>query len=211
MKVRLIVLCLASVLVQSIEAQEHVPRAGLGKVKEWLFHSQNGEVRVTLTAHMTAFQPPVFTSLSFDAQKTESAPTIREEAEFLGVVFREMPSLGYSPLSIRTITLSIRESELRGRIEQAIVNSGKWRSCLGLKYCSEAQVVVDEFLRSENAYRQFDGVLQQFGLTRKKVRADDVTVSLPSGSQLDGERHSKLTPQVSCWGQIVIDVDLTKL
>jgi len=177
----------------------------LDEIKQWRFDVQHGAINFKLSSY-THGERPRNMVLSMDLAVDSTAIT-SEEADLLRRVLQEIPSLGYEPRRLKMITASSDESELRGGINLAITRSGKWRSCVGLKYCYEAQKVADQFLKSVDAYKEFDDVLQRYGLKRKRVSMDDMacaTVSeLGSASRSDGGEPNT----ISCSGLILIELE----
>lgn len=199
------VLCVVLAFAQTIQAQNGVSRP-FERVKHWQFHSQHGNVSVQLIAFMHAFHPPMYNTISIDASEAVSPPSTEELAGFLQVVLQEMSSLGQDPHRLEAITIAIQESEYRDGIAQTIERSGKWKSCLREKYCNEAQPVVMQYLRAQNAFKQFDYILQQYGLSRDMVVSDELSVSVVSGIQSGHEGESSGSHHISCSGFITINV-----
>jgi hypothetical protein len=201
-----IVVCVLFAIVQSVGAQEQNPGA-FKVVKEWHFLSQRGEVRAKLIAYMHSFHPPIYPSLSFEAPNAEGAPSTREEAGFLGEILRAMPALGYDPKSLEEISISIEDSELGEDIDTMLAKQGRWRSCIGRKYCQEAESEIDKFLRAGDAFKEFDGALMSFGLFRQSVLASDVTVGPLANQRLGQIGKPARRPLSICSGEIGIAID----
>jgi hypothetical protein len=138
----------------------------IDEIKQWHFDIQHGRVNVKLSSYAHGGRPQN-TVLSLSLVGTDSAATISEEADLLRKVFGEMPSLGYAPRNLQMISAPLDESELRAGINLAVAKSEKWQTCIGRKYCYEAQKVANESLKSSNAYWQLDSVLGSYGLKRK--------------------------------------------
>jgi len=179
----------------------------IDEIKQWNFPVQRGRVEIDLSSYAHAGRPRN-TALSLRLVGAESAVTTREEADLLGRVLQEMPSLGYDPRDLEMITTSSDESELREGINLAVTKSGKWRSCIGRKYCYEAQKVADQFLKSVNAYKEFDDTLEQYHLKRTRVTTDDVACTVPRAASAP-RNDTREEIKVSCGGMIDIAIERT--
>ena len=130
------------------------------------------------------------TVLSFESEEGSVVST-DEEAHLLAQALDEMSSLGYDPRKTEMISTWLQNTEYREGVERSVAESGKWKSCVGRKYCHEPEVVANRYLESVDAFKRFDDVLCAHGLVRRSVRVDDMGLGRQSGG-------------VSCSGLIVI-------
>jgi hypothetical protein len=166
----------------------------LGEIKQWQFQVRDGKVGVKLTA---ALEKPSGRTVLTLKPEGELKPTVSEEAELLRRVLRDMPSLGYDPSNLEMISTWLQGSGFEEGVEQAVQHSGRWKACLGRKYCHAAEGVADQYMLSINAFNEMDAVLHEYGLKRKAARLDDMAVAMKSG-------------RVLCDGLIVIPLDKKK-
>jgi hypothetical protein len=131
--------------------------------------------------------------MSFDPED-DITPSAAEEAELLRQVLHDISSLGYNPSKLQMITTWLQNSEVRDQVEQAVFESGEWKSCRGRKYCYQAEHVTNQFLSSVDAFKEFDVPLREYGLRRKAVHVDDMAV---------GEKGKR----VFCQGLLVISLE----
>lgn len=160
----------------------------VGEVKQWHFRSAKGGITVKLSAPPQASDGRTVLSLEPD---DGTIPTVAKEANLLGQALDQMPALGYDPRKLEMISTWLQNTEYREGVERSLTQSGKWKSCVGRKYCHEAEVAANEYLASVNAFKPFDNVLRAHGLMRRSVRVDDMAVSA-------GSAH------ISCSGLLVI-------
>lgn len=187
MKAALIVCAL--LVCSSVLAQDNRART-LGEIKQWQFHVQNHEVDMQLSASV---KEPTGSVLFIKPERGSRVRTA-EEVDPLGQVLREMSALGYPPHNLKMISTGLRNSEYKEGVEEAVLKSGTWKACTGLKYCHQAEGVANQFLRSVNAFKEFDSVLHEYGLKRKSIHMDDMGVGVRAG-------------QVHCAGLIVISLE----
>lgn len=159
----------------------------LGEIKQWPFHVQNHEINMKLSASLKSPQSSVLSITLEDDSKLRTAA----EVDSLRQVLRSMSSLGYPPQNLEMISTWMRNSEYQEGIEQEVLKSGTWKACSGLKYCHQAEGVADQFLKSVDAFKEFDGALHEYGLKRKRIHVDDMGVGMKAG-------------KVRCAGLIVI-------
>lgn len=158
-------------------------------IKEW--YSKNADSEITLklwSAHSNTEKGGI--SLSFDSDNSVKESTA-EEVRLLGQALDEMPSLGYDPHQTRIVTIWLQNTQYQAGVGRAIAGSGKWKHCVGRKYCHEAEVIADQYLKSVDAFKWLDPVLSAHGLARDSVRVDDMGVGGEAG-------------RISCSGLIVI-------
>lgn len=202
------IFCVAFMFAQSIIAQNCSIR-GLGTAMQWRFHSQQGEVCVYLTELTNPIDSIKKISLSYDASETISPPTIHEDTEYLGTILQEMQTNGYDPTKLEVITMAIGDSELSNGINKMLIKSGKWRNCGGLKYCHEVKMEIEQYLKSQNAFKEFDSVLLGYGLLQKAVFAYDVTVGQLPELKRNEKRQIATSNQDLCSGMLEIVIEKT--
>ncbi len=173
-------------------AQDDGPRS-LGEIKQWQFHVQDNEVNMRLSASLKSPRSSVLSVRSEGDSKLRAAA----EVDLLRQVLREMSSLGYSPRNLEMISTWLRNSEYREGVEEAVLKSGTWKACTGFKYCHQAEGVADQFLKSVDAFKEFDGVLREYGLRRKSIHVDDMGVGMKA-------------EHIHCAGLIVISLEKEK-
>jgi hypothetical protein len=66
------------------------------------------------------------------------------------------------------------------------VKSGKWKSCIGRKYCQQVEPVAVQYLHSIDAFKELDPVLREYGLKRKSIHVDEMGVGMEAGRVLCG-------------------------
>ncbi len=170
----------------------------LGEIKQWRLHVQHGEVDVKLTTLDLAAPPNDRTGRTVLSLEPvgNSVPTVSEEAALFRQVMHEMPALGYDPSNLETVVTSLQNSEFLEGVESAVFKSGKWKSCIGTKYCYQAKGAAEQFLTSADAFKEFDTVLQTYGLRRKAVWIDEMGVGVAAG-------------RVVCSGLLFIPIEKT--
>jgi hypothetical protein len=166
----------------------------LGEVKQWRLHTEHGDVDIKLSSHPKGSNSHTVLSL---APNGDSIPTASEEAGLLRQVLHDMSSLQCDPTKLEMISTWLQNSEYRDGIEHAVFQSGKWKSCVGRKYCYQAEHVADLFLSSVDAFKEFDTTLLEYGLKRKTIHVDDMAVAAKGGGVL-------------CQGLIVISLEHEK-
>lgn len=162
-----------------------------GAIMEWHLNSQHGSITFKLLTN-----PNGSTVLVLEP-KDRSIPDVREEADLLKQVLNEMASSGYDPQKIEMINTWLQNTEYQEGVEHFLVKSGEWKSCVGRKYCHKEEVIADKYLKSINAFKSFDDVLQTHGLVRRSVRVDDMGV---------GQKSDR----ISCSGLVVIALNSKK-
>ena len=172
----------------SVLGAQPEPSPSLGEIKQWHMKARDGEVSLKLTSRPN--QSVGYTVLSLGSDDA-IVPTNDEQAHFLGQVLDEMPSLGYDPRKVEMISVWLKNTAYREGVQHSLEKSGKWKMCVGRKYCHEAEAVANQYLQSVDAFKSLDGVLGAHGLTRRTVQIDDMGVSRSSGN-------------VSCSGLIII-------
>jgi hypothetical protein len=165
-----LVLCPSCVIAQDGKS--------LGEIKQWRLHSEHADVDVRLSR---ASNLNYVLSL---APEGKALLTVAEEANLLRQVTHDMTELRYEPSKLEMISTWLQNSEFQEGVERAIFQSPKWKSCLGRKYCYEAESVANHFLLSVDAFKEFDAVLHEYGLKRKTVRVDDMAVGTRAGGVL---------------------------
>lgn len=104
-----------------------------------------------------------------------------EEVEPLRQVLGEMSRLNYPPQNLEMISTWLQHSEYQNGIDSAVLRSGSAKGCNRTKYCHEAESTANQFLKSVNAFKEFDSVLSEYGLKRKSVNVDDIALGVSSG------------------------------
>lgn len=188
-----LIACVLLICSPFLRAQNAGPHS-LGEIKRWRFHLENGEIDIKLSGSLSNKNDHTVLSLEPDGG---SRPTVSEEAGLLRQVLREMSSLRYDTSNLQMISTWLQNSEFLEGVEREVFKSGKWKSCTGRKYCYEAEGVADQFLNFVNAFKEFDAILQEYGLRRKAVHMDDMGVGMKNG-------------QILCSGLIVISLEKGK-
>jgi len=166
----------------------------LGEIKQWRLSTSHGEIDFKLSSALNASNGGTVLSLS---PIGNSKPTTSEEAELLRRVLHEMSTLHYDPTKLQMISTWLQNSVFQDGVGNAVFRSGKWKSCVGRKYCYQAEGVANQFLASIDAFKDFDAVLHEYGLRRKAVSVDDMAVGNTAG-------------QIVCQGLIVISLEKEK-
>ena|SRR5947209_4812999 len=166
----------------------------LGKISQWRLNTAHGDVNLKLSNVTPRNETHLLLSLE---PSGDSQPTSKEEEPLLRRVFYEMTQRGYDPSRLVTISTWLQNSEFKYGVEHAVSESGKWKSCLGRKYCYAAEVAANNFLSAADAFKAFDTVLHEYGLKRKTVRVDGLGIEAKDRGVL-------------CQGLIVISLELEK-
>lgn len=180
-----IVLAIAGIFLASQASAKCSVAHTLGYVKAWCFHLSSGDVTITLYADPS---PHAFTVLSFDAMGTPSA----KKAKLLGRVLPGLEPLGYKPKALNAISMALGATGYQSGVQKAVIDSGVWKSCLDMYSCIKAEKVVDGYLKSVDAFKEFDGVLKKYGLKRKSVSID-----------IEGFGCSMVKGQILCGGGVI--------
>ncbi len=167
----------------------------IGEVKQWGFQTDRGEVGVKLS--VLNDPPPMRSPRAVVSFERGPTPSLSEEGRMLTSVIREMPSLGYDPRILQSVVTELRDSEYQGGVAQAISKAGIERFCSGRKHCVEGERVATKYLRSIDAFRQLDAVLQANGLRRADVFVDDLKLRLTEQQALSNSSNSNRTAWVA--------------
>lgn len=146
----------------------------MGEVKQWRFPADRGEVRVKLSVLKDG--PASRAQRAVVSFENGVTLTLSEEVRMLTSVIREMPLLGYDPSILQSVVTELQDSELQDGVAQAISKAGLQRFCSGLKRCVKGERVATKYLRSIDAFRQLDPVLQANGLRRADVFVDELSL-----------------------------------
>ena len=173
-------------------AQDNGPRAR-GEIKRWQFSIQNHGVDMQLSASV---KEPAGSVLTIRPESNANVKSV-EEVQSLRQVLSEMSALGYPSQKLGMISTGLQNSEYREGVEEVVLKSGTWKDCTRTKYCHEAEGVADQFLQSVGAFKEYDGVLHEYGLKRKNIHVGDMGVGTTAG-------------RVQCSGVIVISLEKEK-
>ena len=165
-----------------------------GEIKEWHLSSQHGFITFKLFAIPNAIHGNTVLVLEPEGH---SMPGVLEEAALLKQVLNAMTSHGYDPQKMATINTWLQNTEYQEGVEHSLVESGGWKSCVGRKYCHEAEVIANRYLKSINAFKSFDDVLQAHGLVKRSIKIDDMGIGRKSG-------------RISCSGLVIITLNSKK-
>lgn len=198
-----VLLCVMSVTACVAGAQMRGLKT-MDEIKRWRFEVARGVLDARLSSYATAGQPNE-TVLSL-LEGANSKASFSEQAEALAKIISEMPSLGYSPRDLQMISTGlVVGSDLQERLSLAVSKSREWRSCIGRKYCQVAYPVANQFLKSIDAYKEFDAVLHPRGLIRQNVTVDDMACGIASKTPRSTSSPPTSNPsQVSCVGIVHI-------
>jgi hypothetical protein len=163
----------------------------LGEVKQWRMSTPHGDVSFKLSSAPSGKETHTVLSLE---PSGDSKPTTGEEEDLLRQVLHDMAEHHYDPSKLVMISTWLQNSEFQEGVEHAVFESGRWKSCLGRKYCYQAEITANHFLSSVDAFKGFDAVLHEYGLRRKAVRVDDMGVGARTGGVL-------------CQGLVVISLE----
>jgi hypothetical protein len=188
-----VIICMLVVCSSCGLAQDEGTKT-LGEIKHWRMSTPHGEIILKLSSAPNSNDRRTVLSLE---PLGDSKPTTNEEAELLRQVLHEASSLQYDASKLEMISTWLQNSEFQEGVEQAVAHSDKWKSCAGRKYCYQAEGVANQFLKSVNAFKEFDTILHEYGLKRKAARVDDMAV---------GDKTGK----VVCQGLIVISLEQEK-
>jgi hypothetical protein len=177
----------------------------LDEVKQWHFDLQQGGLDFELDSYARTGHPQD-TVLSMFPASAGSTIAANEEADLLRKIFQEMPSLGYDPRDLARIGTVLDGSGLQEGVDLAVTRSGEWRSCIGLKNCYVAQVAAERYLKSVDAFKEFDNVLGAYGLERKRVSFDEIACKKAPESGSASQSNSEAQAEVFCGGLILIDL-----
>ncbi len=191
-----LIACMFLICSQFTWAQADKPLT-FGDVKRWQFKVADQEIRVTLNVHPVNVTSNRAVSVLVVEPVGDFRPRVSEEVKLLQIVLREMSSLQHDPSNLVMINTWLRTSEYREGVEAAVLKSGTWKACTGLKYCRQAEGVADQFLKSVDAFKEFDGVLREYGLRRKGIHVDDMGVGMKA-------------EHIHCAGLIVISLEKEK-
>jgi hypothetical protein len=140
-------------------------------VKTW--HMTNVHGDITLELELFSYEKNGETTLHFKSEGESIQPT-SDELRLLGQALDEMPALGYDTRKIVSITIFLQRSEYQPGVEHVVAESMKWKSCIGMKYCHEAEPIADRYLRSVDAFNSFDDALRAHGIVRRSFHVDDM-------------------------------------
>ena len=158
----------------SLLTQQSEPLRAMSQIKEWLLHTNHGNVFIELSRN-DSVNGGAFSVLLLKPEG-ESAPTVAEESALLSQILKEMVSQGYDLRSLTYIVTSLRKSEYRNGVVDAVFKSGIWKSCEKQKYCHEAEPIANKYLLSINAFNEFDAAISEYGLKMKSVKVEDMTL-----------------------------------
>ena len=210
-------LCSAFSLVMLISCASQAQLTSvLRQETEWRFHVQNGEIGVRLSylpAPQNSREKQHFSSLSIWAIEPiplppdTKLPSVQEEAEVLSKVLKAMLSLGYDLHSLERINTPLSLSELGEGANKVVAKTDLWKVCSQKKHCQEAAGVINQYLKSVNAYKEFDEVLRPYGLTSKLSGVDEPDVWKEEDSQGASQNKTPKSIKIVCDGLIEIAVE----
>jgi hypothetical protein len=177
----------------------------LDEIKTWHLPVQGGWMNLKLSSYEDAGRPQD-TVLSLEYEDAPFSIKAQEQAELLSRVLREMPALGYKADHLSMISFSSDGTDIEGDANLLVAKSGKWKGCLRRKYCYEAQRIINQFLTTSDAFKEFDTTLSAYGLRRRSVFIDEVVCAPESNA---GPRNAPVgSSALSCGGWIFIDLGL---
>ncbi len=94
-----------------------------------------------------------------------SPRSVIEEAGFLATILEDLPKAGVSAESLGWISFRFNESQAVRRVAKYAASSRQWRGALRTKKVSVVYPLVTSFLNSSGAYKEWDRIFQQHGLS----------------------------------------------
>jgi len=195
-------LALLSLFVTVAYAQDKQWRT-MDEIKTWHLQVGNSRVEVKLSSFVHVDRPQN-TVVSFLLEDGDPVLTVAQIAELLGRVLNEMPDLGYAPEKLGRIAFPSWASDVESGINLAVVRSGQWKSCIGLKTCYSIHRVISDHLSSSEALRPLEPILEAHHLEQNRVSIDDPGCGLvPSSTPRAVEVGTR---SLSCGGLILVDL-----
>jgi len=145
--------------------------------------------------------------LSFQPSRSGSSPTIREETDILKELLPQLSSLGYDPHYLAGINTPLQGSEVQVGVDNSVTETGKWEEwCLRHEYCWPVNDIGSKYLKSIDAFKEFDDALHLYGLKRNGIFIDEpgcmkAPDSAPNSKAGSGEKAAAL-----CDGTIWVEV-----
>lgn len=142
-----------------------------GPLKEWKFPLQHGEATIQLDRG-----PGNHLVLGIVGPPCAPCASLEEISGALQQVLHALPALGYDPHQLSMISTSIDEPEVQRTVAEAALRSKPWMACSHTpSSCSPNQTLVN-LLNQTPAFRPFNEVLRQYGLTLRVTSAEKVSV-----------------------------------
>lgn len=142
-----------------------------GPIKIWKFPFQRGEASIQLD-----HGPGNHLVLGILGPPCDACATLPEITAALKQVMQALPALGFDPHQVSMISTAIDEPEIRRTVAEAALRSKPWLACSRTPAsCSPNQTLVN-LLNETAAFRPFNEVLREYGLTLRVTSAEKVTV-----------------------------------
>jgi hypothetical protein len=142
-----------------------------GPIKIWKFPFQRGEASIQLD-----HGPGNRLALGILGPPCDACASLPEVTAALKQVLHALPALGFDPHQVSIISTAIDEPEVRRTVAEAALRSKAWTACSRTpSSCSPNQTLVN-MLNETAAFRPFNEVLHEYGLTLRVTSAEKVTV-----------------------------------
>lgn len=142
-----------------------------GPLKVWTFQFQHGQASMQLDRG-----PGNRLVLGILGPPCAPCASLEEVSGALQQVLHALPALGYDPHQLSMISTSIDEPEVQRTVAEAALRSKPWMACSHTpSSCSPNQTLVN-LLNQTAAFRPFNEVLRQYGLTLRVTSAEKVSL-----------------------------------
>jgi len=127
--------------------------------RDWHFPVANSPVIVRLSStQSTEGGQPIY---ALQIISGRAVPSVTDEAAFLQTVTKAMESEGMQPTRIGLLLLDMNEPDVSEQLSKAAYESDEWHEA---KASNHASVII-KLLNSIGAYKPFNRVFSQYGLT----------------------------------------------